>query len=817
MAAAAFCPQYSRDYYSKLYSGESFLFSYSVASSAVSSGLGLLNLFTRGRGKSRNQTPVKPSANSRPRQQSSLLGSFVTFSEDLRHQQQQASPMEVQLWNLHTRSLQHQGQAYQQEKTQLLAKIDSLEAQVQNLLASRTTLQTNLTASNRTLQADLSAMERGKRDVEERLRCKEKAYTQLNSTATVTLDHLRLCEAEASDLRAAKATAEKELSENTVNFKADMAAHERIIGSLQTELAAAREELRALKRESDPNLGQLRLCEARIRAYERAEGGVEDVTPAPSQQHVWPRKIELAKVTGCGTLGEGGHGAVVQGTYQFRCKSSSLKLRAFKLPSVPDTEDTIFFTKGELAEALEHAEAVFHNELAVLIDLGPHPNIITLKRTVVASGQTVGMALSSLQGDLRTMARAFSEAGMQLPKPLIRAIVIDVLRGLQHMHLQQYQHLDVKDTNILLTSMVKPGEVVPSYFKAVVGDPGLARKQGDDGSFSDVQQGTPAYRSPEQAAGVAYVTSDSWSLGLLFHELFFPRHRSQDGDGSQEPCVPTAEEIGRLPDAYAAIVTGFLQRNPLERLTCGEALDVLESHGVVRETEVDDDCSEDSDADYRPAELSEFEYSDDESDAASEAAAAAAMGANISMDATHSPGPLLDISSFGHRLSNGNTSKHYKPEGTGETPSIGATWHTKKGSVPALVVLGKDPVPPEATSPAAASDQASLIDHLFNSDSTPSDTHHQAAETGGATFAPAQSNGGSSSVSAPAPGMLGGTAPPPAAAAIATERRPLAYRPPVSITRAAHYMPSAAPHAKRAPYRPPCFTAKLSSIPTSQQ
>ncbi|KAK9809516.1 hypothetical protein WJX73_007457 [Symbiochloris irregularis] len=796
MAAAAFCPQYSRDYYSKLYSGESFLFSYSVASSAVSSGLGLLNLFTRGRGKSRNQTPVKPSANSRPRQQSSLLGSFVTFSEDLRHQQQQASPMEVQLWNLHTRSLQHQGQAYQQEKTQLLAKIDSLEAQVQNLLASKTSLKRNLTASNKTLQAGLSAMERGKRDVEERLRCKEKAYTQLNSTATVTLDHLRVCEAEASDLRAGKAAAEKALSENTANLKADMAVKECTIGSLQTELAAAREELRALKREADPNLGQLRLCEARIRAYERAEGVVEDITPAPGQQHVWPRKIELAKVTGCGTLGEGGHGAVVQGTYQFRCKSSSLKLRAFKLPSVPDTEDTIFFTKGELAEALEHAEAVFHNELAVLIDLGPHPNIITLKRTVVASGQTVGMALSSLQGDLRTMARAFSEAGMQLPEPLIRAIVIDVLRGLQHMHLQQYQHLDVKDTNILLTSMVKPGEVVPSYFKAVVGDPGLARKQGDDGSFSDVQQGTPAYRSPEQAAGVAYVTSDSWSLGLLFHELFFPRHRSQDGDGSQEPCVPTAEEIACLPDAYAAIVTGFLQRNPLERLTCGEALDVLEAHGVVRETEVGDDCSEDSDADYRPAELSEFEYSDDD------------------------PGPLLDISSSNDRLSNGNTSKHYKPEGTGETPSIGATWHNKKGSVPALVVLGKDPVPPEATSPAAASDQASLIDHVFNSDNTPRDVdiHDQAAETGGATFAPAQSNGGSIIVTAP--GMLGGTASPPAAAAAAaaaTERRPLAYRPPVSIKRA---LPSTAPgaaHVKRAAYRPPGLFAKAPNIPLLQQ
>jgi serine/threonine protein kinase len=159
-----------------------------------------------------------------------------------------------------------------------------------------------------------------------------------------------------------------------------------------------------------------------------------------------------------------------------------------------------------------------------------HPNIVPIHDVGVdaegryffvmkyVEGETLESIIAHLRdGDPLYHARFTAEARLQ--------ICNEILRAVQHAHEQGILHRDLKPANVMIGSL---GEVV-------VMDWGLSKAAAEvtgeipaDRLFETATgalMGTPAYMSPEQAAGRPVdERSDVYSLALMFYELLSLRH-----------------------------------------------------------------------------------------------------------------------------------------------------------------------------------------------------------------------------------------------------------------------------------------------------
>jgi eukaryotic-like serine/threonine-protein kinase len=206
-----------------------------------------------------------------------------------------------------------------------------------------------------------------------------------------------------------------------------------------------------------------------------------------------------------------------------------------------------------------------------------HPHLLP----VFDSGETDGwlwFAMPWVSGE--SLARRL-ERESPLPVGDALRIAREVAQALDYAHRQGVIHRDVKPGNILLADG-----------QALVADFGIARALGsaveDAVTESGLVMGTPAYMSPEQAAGQVEVDgrSDIYSLGCVLFEMLageppFP--------GSTAAAIlarrlnETAPPIGRLrpdlPEAIEHALARALARDPANRFdSAGElaqALDLL--------------------------------------------------------------------------------------------------------------------------------------------------------------------------------------------------------------------------------------------------
>jgi len=152
----------------------------------------------------------------------------------------------------------------------------------------------------------------------------------------------------------------------------------------------------------------------------------------------------------------------------------------------------------------------------------------------------------------------------QLPVPEVVSILRDVTRALAYAHERGVVHRDIKPDNVLLSGGT-----------AVVTDFGIAKAIADASSgrpsseaTSSLTQlgtsvGTPAYISPEQAAGDPNIDqrSDIYSLGCMAYELLTGKSPF-DGRTPQRALVahltekpaPLAEVRPDVPPALADLV-----------------------------------------------------------------------------------------------------------------------------------------------------------------------------------------------------------------------------------------------------------------------
>jgi tetratricopeptide (TPR) repeat protein len=156
------------------------------------------------------------------------------------------------------------------------------------------------------------------------------------------------------------------------------------------------------------------------------------------------------------------------------------------------------------------------------------------------------------------------------------AFVIQLADAMEYAHQRGVIHRDLKPANILLDQSPARGDD-PVAERLMITDFGLAHWQDETEprlTREGTAIGTPAYMSPEQAAGSSIITpaSDIYSLGVILFELLigevpFKRDTTLGTlRAVQEEAPPSLRRRNpRVPSDLQAICFKCLQKSPLDR------------------------------------------------------------------------------------------------------------------------------------------------------------------------------------------------------------------------------------------------------------
>jgi len=278
--------------------------------------------------------------------------------------------------------------------------------------------------------------------------------------------------------------------------------------------------------------------------YPRYASQLRELLPAMlAVERIAERPPELGKRIGdyrlVRVIGRGGMGVVYEAVQESLGRSVALKVLPHLLVGDSDAEAR-FAREAQAVAQLTHENIVRVYEFGVV-------EATRYFSMPLISGQTLGVAIADLncrqvdstastlvvgpeknpsvaresQYEIHspvddTVAKSVEPQDAPHVEPytedhrrLVTDVGIQVAEALEHAHKHGVIHRDIKPSNIM----------VDSDGKAWVMDFGLARTAASDLTRTGVILGTLRYMAPEQFEGIAHPQSDTYSLGVVLHEL----------------------------------------------------------------------------------------------------------------------------------------------------------------------------------------------------------------------------------------------------------------------------------------------------------
>ncbi|MCI0456058.1 MAG: serine/threonine protein kinase [Gemmataceae bacterium] len=242
----------------------------------------------------------------------------------------------------------------------------------------------------------------------------------------------------------------------------------------------------------------------------------------------------------------------------------------------------------------EQLLARFQREARLAVRL-KHPNVVRTFQMGETHGELHYIVMEYLDGE--TLEDVL-ERRRRLPVNEAVHVLLQALRGLQHIDDEGLVHRDLKPANLMLVpGRVKdqPDTTLKSVVKIL--DIGLGRALFDEGGPGVLEGmdltsegallGTPNYMAPEQArnAHTADIRSDLYSLGCVFYHMLTGQPPFPDMNlvrqlmrHLQEPPRPLRELNPDVPQEWQAVMDRFLAKDPALRFaTAGEAFKAVKA------------------------------------------------------------------------------------------------------------------------------------------------------------------------------------------------------------------------------------------------
>jgi serine/threonine protein kinase len=211
-----------------------------------------------------------------------------------------------------------------------------------------------------------------------------------------------------------------------------------------------------------------------------------------------------------------------------------------------------------------------------------HPNVVRTFQVGKSKGDLHYLVMEYLDGE---PLEEVLERRKRLPPNEAVHVMLQALRGLQHLDDESLVHRDLKPANLMLLpprAAGQPDTVLHQTVKIL--DIGLGRALFDEGmpgaaDTSDLTNegvllGTPSYMAPEQArnAHTADIRSDLYSLGCVFYEMLTGQVPFPDTSivrqmvrHATEPIKPVRELNPAVPEEFQAVIDSLLAKDPAQR------------------------------------------------------------------------------------------------------------------------------------------------------------------------------------------------------------------------------------------------------------